>query len=142
MSVRIEVIENGASTNVQQNNVGQPTTPGVNNSGGDVGAMSIKNAKTMGAAAILGKGAASYAVSNVGKYTGSSSTQRKVNNTMEVGGMAMAMYLNPALGVANLALKIATSVMDELYRVKWETIELNQAKARAGYAPDSYDKGR
>ncbi len=136
MSVKVIVTESDVVN--QNSNQG---IPGANAPTSASGALSVKSAKTMAAGAVLGKGVANYAISNVGKYTGSSQTQNKVNNGMEIAGMAMMMYINPALGVANMALKIATAAMDEIYRRKWETIELDQAKARAGYTPETYSKG-
>lgn len=78
------------------------------------------------------KRTASYLISNVGKYSGSTRLQTTINNVMKVGGYAVAFAVNPALGAITVAADAITTAVDNWWEDKWNNARSNQAKARAG----------
>lgn len=74
-----------------------------------------------------------YTTSNIGKWTGNSQNQQKINNIKELFGVGVAFAVNPILGSVNLALNVGTKVIDEMWRLDQEQKSLAQARARNGY---------
>lgn len=103
-----------------------PTTP----KGGKA-----KQAKKLAGAAILGntaRQAYSYATSNIGKFTGSTALQSKVDTASQVIGYGLQIAANPIAGSVSLVTNLVIKLVDEMYNRKWERIELNQKRARVG----------
>ena len=90
--------------------------------------------KGLATASMIASGAFNYMTSNVGKYTGSSHTQNLVNNIqqgIQLGAMAI---VNPYLALGAIAVQGISYVLDENWRKRQESVELGQARARAGYS--------
>jgi hypothetical protein len=75
---------------------------------------------------------ASYVTSNVGKWTGNSRNQTKVNNVMKLGGYAAMAYANPYLAIAAVALEVGTQAIDYSFERYWDTKQAQQRQARTG----------
>lgn len=107
------------------------------------GANSKKQMKGLATASMIASGAFNYATSNVGKYTGSSHNQNLVDNIqqgIQLGAMAI---VNPYLAIGAVAVQGITYALDENFRRKQESVELGQARARAGYSSsDAVTSGR
>lgn len=86
---------------------------------------------------MVASGMFNYITSNVGKYTGNSHTQNVVNNIqlgIQLGAMAI---INPYLAIGTVAVQGITYALDENFRRRQESVELGQARARAGYSNQS-----
>lgn len=95
-------------------------------------ADSKKSSKLLTAATMIGSQALNYTTSNVGKWTGDSRNQTKINNIGQLVTLGAMAYASPYLALAVAAINIGTTVADELYEQKWDTRRSNLAKARAG----------
>ncbi len=98
------------------------------------GAQNLARAKTLGLTYLLTKNAMSYATSNVGKYTGNSYSQERVNNIGQAVGLAALSFSNPTMGIGIIGVQVATTVLEENYRKRWEERKLSQSRARYGYS--------
>ncbi len=90
--------------------------------------------KGLATASMIASGAFNYMTSNVGKYTGNSHYQTFVNNLqqgVQIGAMAV---INPYLAIGAVAVQGITYALDENFRRRQESVELGQARARAGYS--------
>lgn len=92
----------------------------------------VKKAVGLATMAQLGKSALGYATSHVAVFSGSSDKQDKVNAIMGIAGTAVAIAANPALGLAMAAFNLATKAMDYAYKQKWDTLNTQQTRLRAG----------
>ena len=98
------------------------------------GANSKKQMKGLATAAMIATGMFNYMTSNVGKYTGNSHNQAIVNNihqAIQIGAMAI---VNPYLAIGAVAVQGISYALDENWRKRQESVELGQARARAGYS--------
>lgn len=81
-----------------------------------------------------------FVSSHIETYTGDSSTQQAVNSISKIIGYATAIAVNPALGIAALAVDLTTTAIDRAYTNKWERIQQNNTNnILGGY---SYGRGR
>ena len=107
------------------------------------GTINKSYVKGLAVTSLVASGAFNYATSNVGKYTGSSHNQNLVDNIqqgIQLGAMAI---VNPYLAIGSVALQAVTSILDENWRKRQESVELGQARARAGYSSsDAVTSGR
>ncbi len=75
---------------------------------------------------------ASYVTSNVGKWTGNSRNQTKVNNVMRLGSYAAMAYANPYLALACISFDVGTQAIDYSLERFWDTKQAQQRQARTG----------
>lgn len=135
--ILIKIIdETGASTeaNSSQENLTTQTAQehlAPSSSGGK------ENRRTSKGIALAGMAASrsfSYVTSNIGKWTGNSQNQQKVNNAMQLASLGITALINPYVAAVCTALSLATVANDEAYDRKWEKKNADQARARAGYS--------
>lgn len=82
----------------------------------------------------MGSQALSYVGNNVGKYTGDSRNQERLDNISQGISIASTFAINGWLGVANLAMQGITSFIDYKYD-RWKSqVETNYQKTMQGYA--------
>lgn len=93
-------------------------------------------------AASLGQQAFQYVTSNVGKWTGDTKQQTRVNNVQQAIGMGAMFVANWQLALVSTAASIATTAIDYNYERKWDARRSNQALARAGYSSTGDMLGR
>ena len=93
---------------------------------------SVKKLAGLATAKQLGSTALNYATSHVGQFTGSSHKQDIANGVMSAVGTAASIAANPILGTLNWLVSTVTELSDYLYNKKWESHNLNEARARAG----------
>lgn len=91
-----------------------------------------KSSKMLAAATMIGSQALNYTTSNIGKWTGDSRNQTKVNNIGQIITLGAMAYASPYLALAVAAINIGTTTADEMYERKWETKRSELARARAG----------
>lgn len=96
-------------------------------------AVSLKASKNLAIATMLAKQSFNYATSNIGKWTGSSHNQAVVNNAMDMVGIGILAYINPAVAVATLAFRVGTTAIDEAFDQKQQRRASERALARAGF---------
>lgn len=96
-------------------------------------AQSQKASKSLAIASMLGKQAFNYAVSNVGKWLGDKHVQATINNATEMVGYGILAYINPALAVAAVGVRVATAAADQAWENKQNEIASQRKLARAGF---------
>lgn len=74
-----------------------------------------------------------YALSNVGKYTGDSVLQQKINNAQQLGTTIAMFAISPALGAISTAFAVGSTIAEETFRRKQEQLTLSVSRARNGY---------
>lgn len=91
--------------------------------------------KLAGVAMLAGsaKSAASYAINNIGKFTGSQYKQDIVNKALKGIGYASAIAINPVAGSIAVATDLAIQAFDYFYDKHWEEKNLEQARYRVGW---------
>lgn len=98
------------------------------------GASNRTYMKGLATASMIASGVFNYMTSNVGKYTGNSHNQTIVNNiqhAIQIGAMAV---VSPYLAIGAVAVQGISYALDENWRKRQESVELGQARARAGYS--------
>ncbi|MCM1130087.1 MAG: hypothetical protein NC310_00290 [Roseburia sp.] len=111
-----------------------PSTP--------LGAEGKAKAKGIAVASMIAHRSFSYVTSNVGKWTGSNQNQQKVNNVRQLASLGILTYINPYVGIASIALSMATTSLDEAYDRRWSQKTAANAQARAGYSSTNEVVGR
>ena len=101
-----------------------------------------QKSKGVAIAAMVAQRSFSYVTSNIGKWTGNSQNQQKVNNVMQVASLGMLAIINPYVAITSVALSLATTAIDEAYDRKWNIKAVTQAQARAGYSSTDEVVGR
>lgn len=135
----IRIIGEGQSTSTQQTN---PTakTSGMSNTKKVVptnAGSSKTNAAVLsgGAAAMVaGRSLFNFATSSVAEYTGSQELQANVNQTMKAVGYAVAIKMNPAIGLTVAAADFAISTVQRNRRLMWQEKETEQARQIIGFS--------
>lgn len=95
----------------------------------------IKKGAKIAGLAIAGsvvKSSISYGISNIGKFTGSSSAQEQANMIMKIAGYGAMVIANPIAGGVAIATDLIINAIDKAYDQKWERVELNQQRMRVG----------
>lgn len=92
----------------------------------------VKQIAGLATAVSFGKSALHYSTSHVQMYTGSSDMQDKTNATMGLIGTGTEIAANPVLGLAKTAFNLVTKCLDYVEKQREETINLAQARKRAG----------
>ncbi len=98
------------------------------------GKKSILQMRGIATASMVAQGLFNYATSNIGKYTGNSHYQNMVNNIQQGIQLGAMFMVNPYLAIGQVALQGITYALDENFRRRQESVELGQARARAGYS--------
>ena len=80
-----------------------------------------------------GKRYAMLALSNVGRYTGNSLLQARINNTIEAVGLGVVAVTNPALALTSATFSVVQTTINETFRRKEEQVSLASARLRNGY---------
>lgn len=75
----------------------------------------------------------SYGLSNVGKWSGNSYNQVRVNDTIQGVSLVQSIANSPAIGISQAAFNIAISCLNEINRVKQENRILKVERAKNGY---------
>ncbi len=101
------------------------------------GEVAKKQMKGIATASMIASGAFNYMTSNVGKYTGNSHYQNVVNNIQQGINLVAMAFVNPYLAIGAVAVQGITYALDENFRRRQESVELGQARARAGYSNQS-----
>lgn len=95
-------------------------------------ATCIQKTKAIAIASMAANRSLSYISSNVGKWTGSSRMQSKVNNIQQLAGLGAMAVTSWPIALASTAITIGTTALDEAYERKWDKKQSDLAKARAG----------
>lgn len=95
--------------------------------------LSIPEATSIAYLVSTAKQAGSMALSNVGRYTGSSETQTNVSNLMQGVGLGVALYAHPIAALTSVAFTMTQTILDEEFRKKQEQMSLNINRSRNGY---------
>lgn len=93
--------------------------------------------KSLATASMMASGTFNYMTSNVGKYTGNSHYQTVVNNLQQGANLIAMAVINPYLAIGAVAVQGISYALDENFRRRQESVELGQARARAGYSSSS-----
>jgi len=129
------VATNNTTNNLENNpitNQGGNYTPNLINNNPQAKQSALKTASiTM--ATMMAQQTISYALSNVGQWTGNQQNQLMVNNIQQAAGIGMMAVVNPWLTAATVGINLATTAIDEAFRKSQESVVLSQARARAGY---------
>jgi len=80
----------------------------------------------------LGKQAVGFMSSNVEAYTRNAQAQEQVNNVMKGIGYAAAIMANPYLGIAMIAVDVATQALENSRKVKESNRVAEQYRQRSG----------
>lgn len=93
-----------------------------------------KNRANLGIVGMIAGQALSYTTSNVGKWTGDSRLQAKINMGMNAVGLGVAFAVNPVLGAISLTSMVVTSSLDRMWQNNEEQLRLQGQRARNGYS--------
>ena len=73
-----------------------------------------------------------YMTSNIGKWTGSSQNQVRINNAMQLVSIGAMAYISPAMAIATAGISIGTTALDTAYEQKWDKYQSDYNKRRVG----------
>jgi hypothetical protein len=105
-------------------------------------AVNIKQTKAIAIASMVGSRSLNYISSNVGKWTGNSQNQAKVNNVQQIIGIAAMAAVSWQMALFSTALTLGTTAIDNYYEQKWDGIRSKQNLAKAGYNSSGEMLGR
>ena len=100
----------------------------------ETSAVSMKNAKAVLGAAVVGKQVLNYTTSNIGKWTGNQHNQQVVNDAKEMVGYGMLFAVNPVAALASFGFRVATTAIDTAWEQKWDNLASQRKLARAGFS--------
>lgn len=111
------------------NNPSAPQTPKRENGNNEKSTSSAVKAMVVAE----GKRYAKYIASNVGKYSGDSSLQTQVNNSIEGASLAVGFVTNPYMTAAASTFSIIKTLVDGTFERLQEKNRTEAARARNGY---------
>lgn len=97
-------------------------------------AINIKQTKAIAIASMVATRSLGYISSNVGKWTGNSRNQTRVNNVQQIIGMGAMYVASWPIALASTAITIGTTAIDTYQEQKWDNKKSKQNLARAGYS--------
>ena len=95
--------------------------------------MSIQTSRVLAGAYSTLKTVSSQILSNVGTYTGDNLLQTKINNIQQATSTGIMLAINPIAGLTNIAINVGSTIWQEEFRKKQESISLSVSRAKAGY---------
>lgn len=130
------VLENGEEETSTPSNNSDPKQGGKPNAKNPVSPLG-KFSKLAGVAiaANTAKQVGGFAISNVGKFTGSSYAQSRVDTGMAIAGYTAQIAASPIMGSISLITSLATKLFNDSFDRRMERLELNQQRARVGLTP-------
>lgn len=97
-------------------------------------ANNMAKVKAIGVAAMMGgKTLLSYTASNIGKWTGNSRNQTRVDNIQQIVGIGAMAVVSWPVALASVGIKMATTAIDTGFEQKWDKRQSQANLARAGY---------
>lgn len=78
------------------------------------------------------KQSVSYAISNIGEWTGNSNLQKQINGATKIVGYGTAIAVNPVMGSVGLAMDLITQEIDYYMKMSKEQDTLGILNRRAG----------
>ena len=113
-----------------------PVNSSVNAKTGSINSKEVKenqkSSKALAVASMVAQQSFNYMTSNIGKWTGSTEKQTRVNNAMQTVAITSMFYISPAVAVASVGINIATTAMDTAYEQRWDSYAKEYARKRAG----------
>lgn len=97
---------------------------------------SKNNSTTIAVASMMASRALSYTATNVGKWTGNSRNQDKVNMLQQAIGTGMTAVVSPALAIASIGIQLGTTAFEISADNRLESQRSAARKLRAGYYND------
>ena len=87
-------------------------------------------------ASMLASRTLSYATSNVGKWTGNSRNQDRVNKLQQAAGIGVTAMVSPVLAVATVGVQVGTTAFEAYATNRLEEQRADARRLRAGYSSD------
>ncbi len=96
-----------------------------------------EDSTTIAVASLMASRAVSYCTSNVGKWTGNSRNQDRVNMLQQGVGTGMSAIISPYLTVAMAGMQIGTTAFDAFQTNRLEAQRAEYRRLIAGYSSDN-----
>lgn len=87
-------------------------------------------------ASMLASRTLSYATSNVGKWTGNSRNQDRINKLQQAAGIGVTALVSPFLAVATVGVQVGTTAFEAYATNRLEEQRADARRLRAGYSSD------
>jgi hypothetical protein len=134
MAVEININLNESNTQVEPNQQGREML-------GESGSSSFgrRQSKALNGLSIQATKATimeatNYATSNVGKWTGNSHNQQRMNNTSQGISLGILAYTNPGQAALSVITNVSTTLLNNAWEQKWEKRASSQNLSRLGYS--------
>lgn len=102
----------------------------------DISSQNKQDAQGVAIASMMATKTLSYATSNVGKWTGNSKNQDRVNMLQQGVGLGITALYNPFLAVASAGIQLGTTAFEGYTTNRLEEQRSAARKLRAGYYTD------
>lgn len=134
--IKVLITDNTGGSETVQSPSSTPVSTTINKKNGSVNSKDVKEnqalSKGLAVATMVGTQAFNYMTSNVGKWTGSTSTQTTINNMMEMVSIGAMAYVSLPMAIACVGVNIAKTAIDTNYEQKWDAYSKEYARLRAG----------
>ncbi len=94
--------------------------------------MSTKTSVGMAAALGAGKRLLQYGLSSIEAFTGNSSLQTQVDNTMKVASYGMGLITNPIATIATMGVNAVTQAITRKNEIMWGNKQAERLQRRGG----------
>lgn len=99
--------------------------------------QSKKDSQAMIVAGMVASRSFNYITSNVGKWTGNSRNQERVNNVRQAISLGASTLVSPWVTVAMTGVQLGTTAIDTSYQLRLDEVNARARRLRAGYGDNN-----